>query len=908
MPQIKKSGSGLWMVLLALGLLVTACAPQQKQSLSTEEPDVETLPLTIQPGEAEVTAFQKTLAEKVQENGEDVLAYLINDVKIDHIQYNTERTLALLWLALVDRETGEILPGEPGLAIAKREGPSAAWKVTLQSDGEWVAELQSVPDSMLDQATRDLYMPAVQQTPKDHPVYTGYKLPWEAGVARRVTGSIGHVFIYRSCPSTCLYAFDFADGTMWPILAAKGGRVKYAVWQYPNGNTSNTNYIVLEDNTTVPTTYQVYYHLAQDSIPPELRVPGAEVVQGQFIGIVDDTGYSTGHHLHFHVHTSTTTHWGTSVDISFDDVNDNGGRPRTCYEASNFPSYGTQCQTGNWYVSGNGDTERPTGGITQPAANTVYTQPELTVSGWAKDDSGITAVQVMANTTGDWYPIGPIITKSEFTTKINLCAENIPNGRFFISLQVLDESGKLSNGLPGLTQLEKQYTCPGQPPACAPGPNEVALYSEKSFTGSCHTFPIGDYLTSAQFGYLADNSASSIQVGTNVMARLFSDANLAGNSENILQNDSDLSDNKIGTDSISSLAVSIRPEIPAIPSLKIPSANITDASEIELTWGSAKSGVEFRSVLAGEQGWRQELNWQSSTSWAVGKLPAGKYTWTVWARNLSGESEAKLEFEVQPADPAPVTALKTLPAEWGSSAIHLEWSVQQGSEDLAYFDLQVQENGGAWSMLAEAINPQQRDFWMLGTPGTSYGFRLRGVDSAGNQEAFTDSAETLTRIMVDCTPDAYENNGSDNTWTGAARLEINQSQQHNFCTAQDVDWLSFEATAGQKYTIKVNPVDAGASAAVQIIAPDRYTVLMETSAEEMNQAITMEWTAPEDGQYYLMVRPFDERLTGSATQYAVAVESTTPVSPAVFTCSALFLPLVYGLLKLFQKTKQGASL
>ena len=47
---------------------------------------------------------------------------------------------------------------------------------------------------------------------------------------------------------------------------------------------------VLEDRTTTPVTYQLYLHLAQDSIPATLRVIGAQVRRGQFIGVADDTG------------------------------------------------------------------------------------------------------------------------------------------------------------------------------------------------------------------------------------------------------------------------------------------------------------------------------------------------------------------------------------------------------------------------------------------------------------------------------------------------------------------------------------------------------------------------------------------------------------------------------------------
>ena len=83
---------------------------------------------------------------------------------------------------------------------------------------------------------------------------------------------------------------------------------------------------------------------------------------GQFIGNVDDTGYSTNHHLHFMVHTTYGLRWGPSVDITFKDVFINwdeatqGGRPRMKSEAAWYGGEGQDV-----YVSGNVGTNPPTG-------------------------------------------------------------------------------------------------------------------------------------------------------------------------------------------------------------------------------------------------------------------------------------------------------------------------------------------------------------------------------------------------------------------------------------------------------------------------------------------------------------------------------------------------------------------
>ncbi len=186
--------------------------------------------------------------------------------------------------------------------------------------------------------------------------FGGYRLPWAGGETIALAQSVGHD---RYTPSgSAHYAFDFfKPGTpagTFDVYAARGGTVKEAVWRFQDGSgESPGNYIVLEDRSTSPTTYQLYMHLAQDSIPEGLRTPGVPVRQGQFIGIAGNTGISSGNHLLFMVHTNPSSYWGQSVDITFDDVMINGGRPRI---ESDLPyCQATDVCDGiqNTYVSGN---------------------------------------------------------------------------------------------------------------------------------------------------------------------------------------------------------------------------------------------------------------------------------------------------------------------------------------------------------------------------------------------------------------------------------------------------------------------------------------------------------------------------------------------------------------------------
>ena len=336
---------------------------------------------------------------------------------------------------------------------------------------------------------------------------------------------------------------------MFDVVAARQGTVKYAVWKYENGNPTNANYIVLEDTSTNPTTYQVYLHLAQNSIPTELRKVGAKVVQGQFLGKADDTGYSTGHHLHFHVHTNAEDYWGKSVDIVFEDVSINGGRPRTCSESGAFPQLGDECMPGNRLVSNNGDSEPSTGGITSPQVGDKVKAPTLNVNGWMKDDIGVLSGQLYYKTVGGWSLIGEQITKEKFSTTIDLCEARIPDGKFKLTLVVTDRAGNVATAV-GRMDLVKRYDCPPLPPVCTPADDEIALHNDTEFQGSCQLLKIGEYADLSGLELVRNDQALSLQVGPGVTAMVYSEPNFAGTMELFQDGDDNLANNLVGAGTI----------------------------------------------------------------------------------------------------------------------------------------------------------------------------------------------------------------------------------------------------------------------------------------------------------------------------------------------------------------------
>jgi len=858
------------------------------------------------------TAIQKAAAGR-----EDVLAFIIFRVTIDHVEFSKDKSLALVWLSMVDKETGLVQNSEPGLVIAHATGDATQpWRITFQADQTFATELMAVPDTMLSQENKGFYMPAQQQQSKDVVVYSGYKLPWTKGQAVTLTGSNGHVFTYKSCPSSCLYAFDFANGTMFDIKAARHGYVKYFQDGYPNGNETNANYIVLEDPSTTPTTYQVYYHLAQGTIPGNLRVVGAEVMQGQFIGKADDTGYSSGNHLHFQVHTTPNSVWGNSVDIVFDEVAVNGGRPRTCKEASAFPDYGSECVSGNQYISQNGDVAPPIGAITSPLPYATITSPTLNVSGWMHDDTAVATGQLMINTGKAWTPIGSVISSTPFTQEINLCDANIPDGKFFLSIDVTDKAGKVSIDNQGLTELTKSYTCPPQPPVCTPGVSQVALYTEAQYQGTCQVFDIGDYTNLESLTPSFLDNTRSIQVGGGVSTLLYPDIDFGGTYELFQDGDSNLADNGIGAYNAASMKVIARVNPPEPPVLTLPDL-ITSSLNLTLAWTVAP-GEQTQSTLTGPGGYAVNLPWQEGTSWQVGLLAVGDYTWTVEARNLAGTTSITQEFTVSKASVLPLSHMNPLAQVTNSSVVLLTWEVDQGAEGINHFEFQTSNPGGDWSDLPDkpARDVRQLTYW--GTLGQTVQFRMRAVDEVGNAEEYISVPETSTLFVGSCIVDAFEGaDPGDDDISGSSLMTVGTPATHNWCapiTRGDgsqtdiVDWISFAGVTGDQLRFTTAPTNLGSASMLTLYDKDGATFIGEARPEDSDASASLDWTVPADGTYFIKMERIDGRIRGTDSAYKVGIELKSKIQPGTLVCGAATLPALlagaYAVNKQVKKTKK----
>lgn len=117
--------------------------------------------------------------------------------------------------------------------------------------------------------------------------YWGGRFIWPINIERRVTTSFGTIRYTNDDPTPSRHgAIDFAAPAGTPVYASGAGRVLFSGYLQLTGHT-----VVIEHGYGLKTWH---YHMNSRTVKT-----GDMVEQGQKIGTVGSTGFSTGAHLHF---------------------------------------------------------------------------------------------------------------------------------------------------------------------------------------------------------------------------------------------------------------------------------------------------------------------------------------------------------------------------------------------------------------------------------------------------------------------------------------------------------------------------------------------------------------------------------------------------------------------------------
>lgn len=620
------------------------------------------------------------------------------NLRVDALQFSTDFRWASAWVLHTDPNSGLVLPAEPGLILARWDG--LAWRIALPRDPAWDAAVSDCPHDLLSADEKAMWLALNQGQELPYPTQSGYLLPWAGGQYANLSRSVAHDADY----TTAHFAFDFyvpgpticpgggASGSLsgltgynFSVHAAKTGTVWSFEDGFPDCDHDHVNFIVLQ-NVENPNIYQLYLHLAQNSIPEAFKTIGAYVARGDYIARADNTGASSGSHLHFQIEGQPywpvgNPYWAASIDVTFDDVTINGGRPRAQGVDEPYCLPSDVCDTFQPvtvpYLSDNypmGDRFSPTGDFVGVSTGDVIRSHSLALSGWAADQgSGMSYGVLIANFDGAWHEIGEHFTDT-FALDWDLCdpANTIPDGPVSVALRLYDLAGNVTP-LAGLRHFVKDAACVTPPAACLPSTDQVTLFENAGYGGDCQVFGVGDYASLPDYG---KDEPDSLLVGSGVVATLYSESSFGGHSQAFLENSPYLEGELIGGDKARSLRVAARTASLAAPSPVSPVGDtLIVGDRVAFSWISGGGATEYQVRLTTPLTPVVTLTWQSKP-YALITLPAeGAYTWQVRGRSATaGESPwsavASLTALAPPALPAPIS----LPYSDNMEDSHSTWT------------------------------------------------------------------------------------------------------------------------------------------------------------------------------------------------------------------------------------------
>ena len=263
------------------------------------------------------------------------------------------------------------------------------------------------------------------------------------------------------------------------------------------------------------------------------------------------------------------------------------------------------------------------------------------------------------------------------------------------------------------------------------------------------------------------------------------------------------------------------------------------AGQASLAWNaSASTDITGYKVHYGtaSRSYSTHVDVGNSLSATVPNLTAGSgYYFAVTAYNAAGESgysnEASATIPVAADTQAPTVPSNPAAAANGSSAINLNWTTSTDNVGVAGYRVE-RCLGASCTSFAQVATPTGTSFADSGlTAGTSYRYRLRAVDAAGNLSGYSTVASASTTVATDTqaptvpsNPAAAANGSSainlnwttstDNVGVAGYRVErclgASCTSFAQVATPTGTSFADSGLTAGTSYRHRVRAVDAAA--------------------------------------------------------------------------------------------------
>jgi len=314
-----------------------------------------------------------------------------------------------------------------------------------------------------------------------------------------------------------------------------------------------------------------------------------------------------------------------------------------------------------------------------------------------------------------------------------------------------------------------------------------------------------------------------------------------------------------------------------------PSADVTDNPDIVLALAAKDAGWGLSQMNIGVCNSDEEqcelLGWEPFVPKKTITLPPGdglKYVKVQYSDRAGNRSDWYYDTIILDTT-APTSTVSALPTMQTASSFAVGWSGTDSPIDVTKFDVQYKDVTS--SMLLEGETNSAWTDWYTNTTlssalftgeyGHTYYFQTRAKDIAGNVEEYpVGDGDAYTEICF-LPPDAYE---TDDTPASATLIATNGiTQTHNIHVAGDEDWFRFAATGGVTYTIQTGDLAPGADTYLYLYDTDGATLLASNDDYGGSLTSQIDWQAPADGTYYLMVKHWNPNVGGCETNYSVAV-------------------------------------
>jgi hypothetical protein len=323
-------------------------------------------------------------------------------------------------------------------------------------------------------------------------------------------------------------------------------------------------------------------------------------------------------------------------------------------------------------------------------------------------------------------------------------------------------------------------------------------------------------------------------------------------------------------------------------------ANVSDMADgvhrVEFYWHNQEwqSGV-----------WEQiGTDWDGSNGWSATFDPSGQPEGQgaaiyATAYDRAGNTTSLAVWQLIIDKEPPTSSMLALAASQASTAFQIRWTGSDNLSGIWYLELQESIDGADWQNYGQ-IAGDLNSYWLVGSPGSTYQYRMNAIDYASNTEDYPTSAETSTTIPSASTlcanPDVYDSGRDDNSPTNASLLSIfAPAVTHNFCNPLesdylfDEDWLKLAVQAGVTYFIEATATAPQSAALLSLVAEDGTSLIAEAAPDRFGERTLMVWTSDRDGVVYLQLHHLDGRVIGSGVTYQVQVREGYPI----------FLPLVH---------------